>query len=168
VALTEQLQNNRLNTVSAIHAVKRVSFESSPDDVPGHFVKFHSQSVADANSVQREFHLLSQPLSMQFFKLVLHEGWDTFSAVRRCGAGCICSLELVRHHDAMWSLFNVPAEYRSLETCELWHALLPNLESALFRWVCNGAPVGAQTRPGCTSGVLENSQRQSKGQLRAR
>lgn len=66
-----------------ILAVKEVSFESSPDDVPGHFSKFHMKEVEDSDSLQRVFHLLSSPLSMQFFKLTLHEGWDTFSSVRR-------------------------------------------------------------------------------------
>jgi hypothetical protein len=64
-------------------AVREVSFESSPDDVPGHFSKFHMKELEDSDSLQREFHLLSNPLSMQFFKLVIHQGWDTFAAVRR-------------------------------------------------------------------------------------
>ena len=64
-------------------AVKEVSFESSPDDVPGHFAKFHMKELEDSDVLQRVFHLLSSPLSMQFFKLTLHEGWDTFAAVRR-------------------------------------------------------------------------------------
>lgn len=67
-------------------AAKEVAFESSDDDVPGHFTRLHKKSFPSSKDLQTESHVLQQPLSMQFFKLVINNGWHSFSAVRKCGS----------------------------------------------------------------------------------
>lgn len=71
-------------------AAKEVAFESSDDDVPGHFTKLHKKSFQRSTDVQTESHVLQQPLSMQFFKLVINDGWHSFSAVRKYGSPYMC------------------------------------------------------------------------------
>lgn len=64
-------------------AAKELSFESSDDDIPGHFTKLHKKSLELSPDLQTESYVLQQPLNMQFFKLVIKEGWRSFSAVRK-------------------------------------------------------------------------------------
>eukprot|EP00892_Ulva_mutabilis_P009748 jgi/Ulvmu1/7145/UM034_0051.1 len=72
----------QLITVETANA-KDVTFESSDDDIPGHYIKLHKTTFQDSVDLQTESYVLQQPLSMQFFKLVINEGWHSFAAVRK-------------------------------------------------------------------------------------
>lgn len=51
--------------------------------MPGHYTRLHKKSCQFCPDIQTESYVLQQPLSMQFFKLVINDGWRSFAAVRK-------------------------------------------------------------------------------------
>lgn len=122
-------------TSPATCAAKDVAFQSSDDDVPGHFTPLYKKSLQLSPGLQSESHVLQQPLSMQFFKLVINSGWHSFAGVRKCAFSTthMATLTLISRTKQCSSGLTTDAEWLWVQDLYLWKV---KLASTLGKEVC--------------------------------